>query len=145
MSMASSLEVRVPFLDRELVEFVAHHVPPRLKIKGFFHPSTKYIFRKAMGDALPQEVLKQPKANFGAPVDYWLSGELRGMVDDLLSDSQVRQRGLFEPAMVRKLVQEQREGKQDWSMQIWQLLTLETWQQTFTDRSNAVAGSAAAV
>jgi asparagine synthase (glutamine-hydrolysing) len=145
MSMASSLEVRVPFMDRELVEFVAQNVPPRLKIKGFFRPSTKHIFRKAMGDALPEEVFKQPKANFGAPVDYWLSGELRGMVDDLLSDSQVKQRGLFDPAMVRQLVQQQRDGKQDWSVQIWQLLTLEIWQQTFIDRSKALVGSAAAV
>jgi asparagine synthase (glutamine-hydrolysing) len=145
MSMASSLEVRIPFLDRELVEFVAHQVPPRLKIKGFLRPTTKYIFRKAMGAALPDAVLNQPKANFGAPVDYWLGNELRGMVDDLLCDSQVRQRGLFEPAMVRQLVQQQRDGKQDWSMQIWQLLTLEIWMQTFIDGSKALAGSAAAV
>ena len=97
MSMASSVEVRVPFLDRELAEFVAWNVPPNLKLKGFLRPTTKYIFRKAMQDVLPAEVLRQPKAGFAAPVDYWLAHDLKEMVDDLLSPSQLRQRGLFRP------------------------------------------------
>ncbi|HEY4901906.1 MAG TPA: asparagine synthase (glutamine-hydrolyzing), partial [Candidatus Sulfotelmatobacter sp.] len=88
MSMASSVEVRVPFLDRELAEFVAWNVPPRLKLKGFWKPTTKYILRKAMADVLPREVLQQPKAGFAAPVDYWLAHDLKEMVDDLLSSSQ---------------------------------------------------------
>src|SRR5258708_18637589 len=67
MSMASSVEVRVPFLDRELAEFVAWNVPPSMKLKGFFRPTTKYIFRKAMQHFLPREVLQQPKAGFAAP------------------------------------------------------------------------------
>src|SRR6185369_2077035 len=73
MSMASSVEVRVPFLDRELAEFVAWNVAPALKLKGRLRPTTKYIFRKAMGSLLPDEILRQPKAGFGAPVDYWLA------------------------------------------------------------------------
>ena len=133
MSMASSVEVRVPFLDRELAEFVAWNVPPRLKIKGFFRPTTKYIFRKAMQDILPREVLRQPKAGFAAPVDYWLAHDLKEMVDDLLSESRVRERGLFRPKAVRGFVEEHRSGVQDWSMQIWQFLTLELWMQTFLD------------
>src|SRR6185369_7144979 len=72
MSMASSVEVRVPFLDREFVEFVATNVPPKLKLKGFFQPSTKHILRKAMKEVLPSEVLQQSKAGFGAPIDCWL-------------------------------------------------------------------------
>src|SRR5260370_23728168 len=59
MSMACSVEVRVPFLDRELAEFVAWNVPPSMKLKGFFRPTTKYIFRKAMQDFLPREVLQR--------------------------------------------------------------------------------------
>jgi asparagine synthase (glutamine-hydrolysing) len=133
MSMASSVEVRVPFLDRELAEFVAWNVPPRLKIKGFARPTTKYIFRKAMQDLLPQEVLRQPKAGFAAPVDYWLAHDLKEMVDDLLSESRIRERGLFRPEAVRSFVDEHRRGEQDWSMQIWQFLTLEVWMQTFLD------------
>jgi asparagine synthase (glutamine-hydrolysing) len=134
MSMASSVEVRVPFLDRQFAEFVAAHVPPSLKLHGVIRPTTKYIFRRAMRGIVPDEVLRQPKAGFGAPIDYWLSGELRPLVDELLSDRRVAERGLFEPTAVRQLVREQRHGRHDWSLQIWQLLTLELWQQAFVDR-----------
>src|SRR6267142_347070 len=133
MSMASSVEVRVPFLDRELAEFVAWNVRPEWKLKGKWRPVTKYIFREAMRSMLPEEVLGQPKAGFAAPVDYWLANELRPMVDDLLSESQVRKRGLFRPEEVRRYVNEHRRGAEDWSMQIWQLLTLEIWMQLFLD------------
>ncbi|MGC2248859.1 MAG: asparagine synthase (glutamine-hydrolyzing), partial [Terriglobales bacterium] len=70
MSMASSVEVRVPFLDRHLAEFVAWNVKPQWKLKGKWRPTTKYIFRQAMRGMLPAEVLRQPKAGFAAPVDY---------------------------------------------------------------------------
>jgi asparagine synthase (glutamine-hydrolysing) len=133
MSMASSVEVRVPFLDRELAEFVAWNVKPEWKLKGKWRPVTKYIFREAMRSMLPGEVMRQPKAGFAAPVDYWLAHDLRPMVDDLLSETQVRRRGLFRPEVVRRYVDEQRRGAEDWSMQIWQLLTLEIWMQLFLD------------
>ncbi len=133
MSMASSVEVRVPFLDRELAEFVAWNVPPSLKLKGFARPTTKYIFRQAMRDILPREVLQQPKAGFAAPVDYWLAHDLKEMVDDLLSPAQLRSRGMFNPRAVQRLIDEHRSGRRDWSMQIWQFLTLELWMQTFLD------------
>ncbi|HLW85817.1 MAG TPA: asparagine synthase (glutamine-hydrolyzing) [Candidatus Sulfotelmatobacter sp.] len=133
MSMASSVEVRVPFLDRELAEFVAWKVPPRLKLKGSLRPTTKYIFRQAMRDILPQEVLRQPKAGFAAPVDYWLAHDLKEMADDLLSESQIRTRGLFRPEAVRRFANEHASGRQDWSMQLWQFLTLELWMQVFLD------------
>ena len=133
MSMASSVEVRVPFLDRELAEFAAWNIPPDLKLKGFFRPTTKHIFRQAMRDVLPAEVLRQPKAGFAAPVDYWLAHDLREMVDDLLSETNIRKRGLFRPEAVRRFVDEQRSGAEDWSMQIWQFLTLEHWMRIFLD------------
>lgn len=133
MSMASSVEVRVPFLDRQLAEFVAWNVRPEWKLKGKWRPVTKYIFREAMRSMLPEEVLQQPKAGFAAPVDYWLAHELRPLVDELLSESQVRRRGLFRPDTVRRFVDEHRRGDEDWSMQIWQLLTLEIWMQLFID------------
>ena len=104
-----------------------------LKLKGTVQPITKYIFRKAMRDVLPQEVLRQPKAGFAAPIDYWLANDLKPMVDDLLSESSVRQRGLFQPSVLRRYVDEHRAGTQDWSMQIWQFLTLELWMQMFLD------------
>jgi asparagine synthase (glutamine-hydrolysing) len=133
MSMASSVEVRVPFLDREFAEFAAWNIPPHMKLKGFLRPTTKYIFRKAMSGILPDEVLRQPKAGFAAPVDYWLANDLKEMVDDLLSESQIRRRGVFRPEAVQRFVNEHRKGAQDWSMQIWQFLTLELWQRTFMD------------
>jgi asparagine synthase (glutamine-hydrolysing) len=130
MSMASSVEVRVPFLDRELVEWVAGNVPPSLKLHG---GTTKHILREAMRPLLPPEVLTQKKAGFGAPADYWLANDLREMVDDLLSESRLKTRGLFDPAAVRRLVDEHRRGRQDWSAQVWQFLTLELWMRAFID------------
>ena len=130
MSMASSVEVRVPFLDWELAEWVAWNVPPQAKLKG---GTTKYILREAMRPLLPAEVLEQKKAGFFAPIDYWLAVDLCGMVDDLLSEANIKKRGLFNPRAVRRLINEQRKGREDWSMQIWQLLTLELWMQEFID------------
>ncbi|HKW16124.1 MAG TPA: asparagine synthase (glutamine-hydrolyzing) [Terriglobales bacterium] len=137
MSMACSVEVRVPFLDRELAEFVAWNVPPAMKLKGFLSPTTKHIFRKAMQGVLPGEVLRQPKAGFAAPVDYWLANELKEMASDLLSESRLRDRGLFSVEPVQRLLKEHNSGKQDWSMQIWQFLTLELWMQNFIDRQSS--------
>ncbi len=133
MSMASSVEVRVPFLDRELAEFAAWNIPPNLKLKGFFQPTTKHIFRQAMRDVLPAEVLRQPKAGFAAPVDYWLAHDLKEMVDDLLSETNIRNRGLFRPETVHHFIDQHRSGAEDWSMQIWQFLTLENWMRIFLD------------
>jgi len=141
MSMASSVEVRVPFLDRDLVEYVAWHVPPRLKLAGLFRPQSKYILRRAMRGILPDEVLRQRKAGFGAPIDYWLAYDLREMQADLLSERRIRGRGYFDPAAVRALVDEHASGRQDRSMQIWQLLTLELWLQTFVDRTPDAAAA----
>ncbi len=89
-----------------------------------------------MRDVLPSEVLRQPKSSFAAPIDYWLAHELREMADELLSDSRLRRRGLFSPQAVRRFISEHRSGAQDWSMQIWQFLTLELWMQTFLDATS---------
>lgn len=130
MSMASSVEVRVPFLDWELAEWVAASIPPTLKIKG---GTTKYILREAMRDVLPPEVLQQRKAGFFAPIDYWLTNDLREMVDDLLSGQRVRMRGLFNYDVIKRLYCEHTAGKKDWSFQIWLLLNFELWMQKFID------------
>jgi asparagine synthase (glutamine-hydrolysing) len=130
MSMASSVEVRVPFLDRELAEWVAWNVPPALKLRG---GTTKHILREAMRPLLPPEVLEQKKAGFGAPADYWLARDLPEMIDDLLCEKNLRARELFDPAAVRRLIDEQRSGRHDWSLQVWQFLTLELWMRAFID------------
>ncbi|MGD9855318.1 MAG: asparagine synthetase B, partial [Planctomycetaceae bacterium] len=133
MSMASSVEVRVPFLDRRLFDYAATQVRPDWKVSGFWRPTTKHILREAMRGLIPECVFRQPKAGFFAPVDGWLAGELRPLVEDLLNERQVRERGLFRPEQVRRLIDDHRAGRRNWSMQIWQLLTLELWMQTFCD------------
>jgi asparagine synthase (glutamine-hydrolysing) len=135
MSMASSVEVRVPFLDWQLAEWVFANIRPNLRLHGRLYPSTKYILRKAFRDLLGEEVLRQPKAGFGAPIDEWLRGDLREMVDDLLSEDHVRRAKYFAPESIAQIVREHRQGRGNWSMQIWQLLTLELWTQIFVEKS----------
>lgn len=132
-SMAASIEARVPFLDQNFAEFMATEVPPNLKAKGGPKPTTKHLLRLAMRGLLPDEVLDQPKAGFAAPVDYWIANELQEMVSDLTSEKRIKARGLFRYDTVERMKQEQRTGRRDWSMQLWQLVTLELWMQAFLD------------
>jgi len=129
-SMAANLEVRVPFLNTELVELSAR-IPSGLKIKGL---KRKYILKKAVESLLPHDVIWRRKAGFGAPVRSWLRGTLRPMVDDLLSDETIKRRALFEPAAVRKMIDDNMSGREDHSLQIFQLLTFEMWMQRFIDK-----------
>lgn len=130
LSSASSMETRVPFLDLELVEFMSR-VPPSLKLKGL--TNSKYILRRAMDGLLPDAVIHRRKAGFGAPIRRWLRQDLQGMVDDLLSPSRLRARGFFDPAAIRKLIEDDRSGVEDNSYRIWALLTLEVWMGLFID------------
>jgi len=139
MTSAASIEMRVPLLDAELVDFMAA-VPSGLKLRGA--RGSKYLFKKAMEGVLPSRVIHRGKAGFGAPIRAWLNGDLRGMVDDLLSDRAVRGRGLFEPAAVRRLIDDNRAGRRDTPFVLWSLLTLELWQRRFIDRpARAVRGT----
>ncbi|MEZ4415112.1 MAG: asparagine synthase (glutamine-hydrolyzing) [Gemmatimonadota bacterium] len=133
MSMASSVEVRVPLLDRPLVEFAFAEVAPDLKIHGHTRPVTKYVLRRALAGTVPDEVLSQPKAGFGAPHDHWLTHDLVGMVDEVLSFDQIRRRGILRPEVVRARIEAHRAGKTDLAYPVWQLLTLELWLRTFVD------------
>lgn len=139
MSMANSVEVRVPFLDAQFMQWAMSNIPPWFKLRG---GSTKDILRRAMADELPPEVLRQPKAGFGAPVEFWLPEQLREMVDDLLGEENVKRRALFSPDAVRQMVSEQRTGRRNWAYQIWQLLTLELWMQSFVDSPRPLAEAA---
>ncbi len=96
-----------------------------------------------MADVLPDEVLRQPKAGFAAPTDYWLAHDLTEMTDDLLSSSSIRGRGLFRADRVQTMISQHRAGTQDWSMQIWQLLTLELWMQSFMNGTRFQVGQTA--
>jgi len=130
MSMASSVEVRVPLLDDELVALAAR-IPSRLKLHG---TRRKYVFKKSQERVLPRSVVWRRKAGFGAPVRAWLGGDLAPMVADLLSEETVKRRGLVDPAAVRRLIAENSSGHADRTLQLYALLTLELWHQTFVDR-----------
>ena len=133
MSMASSVEVRVPFLSPNFAQWVASEVPPSMKLRGFWQPVTKYLLRRSMCGIIPAEVLQQRKAGFGGPTERWLTIDLKEMVHDLLAPERIRRRGFFKPASVTRMLHEHYSGAADWSYQIWQLLTLELWCQAFTD------------
>lgn len=128
-SMATTLEVRVPFLNRELVELAAR-MPPSLKLRGL---QRKYILKRAAEHRLPRDVVWRKKAGFGAPIRAWLRGPLRPLVNDLLSEETVRERRLFRPEEVRKVIDSNLSGREDWSLHVLQLLTLELWHRAFLD------------
>jgi asparagine synthase (glutamine-hydrolysing) len=130
MSMAASVEVRVPLLDDEIIA-LSGRLPPSLKLRRM---TRKYAFKRSMEGLIPSEVIWRPKAGFGAPIRAWLVGELKPMIDDLLSPSSVAARGLLDPAEVQTLIRDNDAGRADNALRIWALLTLELWQRTFIDR-----------
>lgn len=128
-SMAANLEVRVPFLNREMIALTAR-MPPELKLHGF---KRKYILKRALEKVLPREAVWRKKAGFGAPIRSWLRGPLQPLVNDLLSEETVRKRGLFRPEEVQRIINTNLSGREDYNLQVFQLLNLELWQRQFMD------------
>ena len=128
-SMAANLEVRVPFLNREMIEMAAR-MPPRLKLRGL---KRKYVLKRALETVLPKDVVWRKKAGFGAPIRSWLRGALRPMISDLLSEEAVKRRGMFRPSEVRRVLEANFSGREDYNLQVFQLLGLELWHRTFLD------------
>jgi asparagine synthase (glutamine-hydrolysing) len=129
MSMSTSIESRVPFLDHKLVEFAAR-LPDRLKLSGF---TTKRILRDAIRDLLPERILTRPKMGFPVPFGIWMRGGWNGVAHDVLLDSRARQRGLMNPHAVSALLRAHRDGRRSAGDAIWALLNLELWYRTFID------------
>jgi asparagine synthase (glutamine-hydrolysing) len=129
MSMAASIESRVPFLDHQLVEFAAV-LPPRLKLAGL---TTKRILREAARGLLPARILSRPKMGFPVPFGRWARGEWSGVVRDVLLDGRTRQRGLFAPPAVAALLDAHESGRTDAGDMLWSLVNLELWYRTFID------------
>ena len=129
--MAAGVEVRVPLIDLEVVDF-ATRIPPHLKQEGRVG---KAIFKRAMEPLLPRDVIYRGKSGFGAPLRRWLSVELRERVEDALSERSVRERGLFDPAAVRRLINLDRSGRVDGSYTIFSLMCIELWCRIFVDQS----------
>jgi len=129
MSMAASIESRVPFLDHKLVEFAAG-LPPRTKLRGF---TTKWILREAVREILPAEILTRKKMGFPVPFGIWMRGPWKDVARDVLLDVRSRQRGIIEPAAVERLISAHAAGEMEGADAIWSLLNLELWYRTHID------------
>jgi asparagine synthase (glutamine-hydrolysing) len=135
MSMAASLEARVPLLDHKLVEFAAT-IPPELKLKD---GTTKYVFKKAMEGILPPDIIHRPKHGFEVPLERWFRGDLSRTLADVLLADRTRARGIFDVDYVRTLIERQQHGRPLY-LQLWTLLTFELWcRQTLDVRAPASA------
>ena len=125
--MACSLEVRAPFLDHELVEFVMG-LPSEWKLKGF---TSKYILKKAVGNWLPDKVIKRPKKGFGVPIAKWVKGELKELFNDMLSSRRIREEGFFNPEYITRLLKDHLANKKDNRKQLWTLLVWALWMNRY--------------
>ena len=131
MSMAHSLEVRVPLLDVRLVEFMSR-LPGNMKVRGL---RLKYLLKRVASRLLPPEILRRRKAGFHVPIPRWLKTELREMVGDYLSADVVSRHGLFDPQVVSSLLNAHWRGRQDHSRNIWNLLMFSLWHERYLQRS----------
>jgi len=129
-SMAASLEVRVPFMDIDLLRLAAR-IPENVKLRG---RETKYVLKKAMGPLLPPEIIHRSKTGFGVPLRRWMRKDLKVTIDAVLSPDAIRRRGLFNQRAVAQILAQNDAGEADHAYLIYALLTLEIWMQTFIDR-----------
>jgi asparagine synthase (glutamine-hydrolysing) len=137
MSMANSLEARVPFLDHRVVEFAAK-LPARLKLRGL---TKKYILKQTMSRHLPAKVLNGKKRGFNVPIPGWLRHELRDMVHEVLGPQSLKQAGLFSPEIVSRMIRDHELMRVDYSRNIWCLLVFMLWYREYQrPRGNAELG-----
>lgn len=129
MSMAASIESRVPFLDHKLVEFTSS-LPERLKLRG---GTTKYILRESMKGFLPDAILNRSKMGFPVPIGAWFRGAYANVLDEYVLSDRAAQRGLFNSEFVRKLVEQHQRGQANHSERLWSLVNLEMWFRRFID------------
>jgi asparagine synthase (glutamine-hydrolysing) len=137
MSMAASIESRVPFLDHELVEH-AVALPERLKVHGW---STKLVLRKALDGRIPDEIMRRKKMGFPAPISRWLRGPFRSTTEELVAGPRALDRRWFEPDLLKRLVREHAEGTADHADRLWLLMNFEIWQRTFLEGNQSVPAS----
>jgi asparagine synthase (glutamine-hydrolysing) len=135
MSMAASIESRVPFLDHKFVEHVVT-LPGRYKLRGW---QTKAVLRGALRDLIPPQILARRKMGFPVPVGRWLRGPFWPMVEEFVVGPRALQRGLFEPSFLRRLADEHRTGRAEHGDRLWLLANLEIWQRIFLDGEGVAA------
>jgi asparagine synthase (glutamine-hydrolysing) len=130
ITMATSVEARVPFLDHHLVEY-AMGLPRSLKVQG---RSGKHILKRALEDVLPHDLLYSPKRGFGAPVREWFRNGLGSWFDSHLMNSTMRRRDFFDYDFIANMLDEHRRGARDWGFHLWALLNLSLWYERWIDR-----------
>jgi len=129
MSMAHSIESRVPLLDNEVIDF-ASTLPASLKIKN---GRRKHVLKEVAATLLPRDILNRKKQGFGVPLGTWFRGNLRELFADTLLSPSSLQRGYFQPAFVRRIVDEHLAGTRDHTLRLWQLVVFEKWQQQYVN------------
>ncbi|HUF48546.1 MAG TPA: asparagine synthase (glutamine-hydrolyzing) [Vicinamibacterales bacterium] len=132
-TMAHGLEARSPFLDHDLLAFAAR-LPVSMKLRG---GTQKYLLRRLARELLPPALVNRPKMGFGVPIDVWFRRDLRDMAHDVLLGSAARSRGYFNMGVVEQYLAEHESGRRSRHAQLWNLLMLELWHQTFVDRPAA--------
>lgn len=129
LGMASGVEVRVPYLDIDLVEF-STKIPPSLKLKG---NTTKYLLKRVAEKYLPNEVIYRPKTGFGAPVRKWIKNDMNSFINDYLSQESIEKRKIFNYDKIKELIDLNASKKEDLAYPIWSLLAIESWLRQFHD------------
>ncbi|SEP54782.1 asparagine synthase (glutamine-hydrolyzing) [Flavobacterium urocaniciphilum] len=132
LSMATGVEVRVPYLDVELVNF-STNIPPEFKLKG---KEAKYLLKKVAERYLPHDVIYRPKTGFGGPVREWILNDMDAIINDYLSKETITKRGIFNYEKVQQLIADNKKGTKDVSYPIWSLLAIESWMRQFVDKNN---------
>jgi asparagine synthase (glutamine-hydrolysing) len=127
MTMAASIESRVPFLDHELAGYVSS-LPDRCRVNGL---ETKWILRRAGRELIPRAILERPKVGFRVPVNEWFRGPLKAHLREHLLGADSRTRGYYEPRALEKTVQEHVDGRQNHEKLLWSLLNLEIWHRQY--------------
>ena len=123
-SMAASTEVRVPFIDREVIK-LAFQINDKLKIRG---NNQKYILKKVAEHWLPNEIIYRPKSGFTLPLRAWINKDLKSLVSEyILSENGIKKRNIFKDTFLKKIIEDEYNNVEDNSQKIWQLLTLEQW------------------
>ena len=127
MTMAASIESRVPFLDHELAGYVSS-LPDRYRVKGL---TTKWILREAGRNLIPDAILKRPKVGFRVPVNKWFQGPLKGYLCDHLKGRDSKTRAYFDPQVLDRVIDDHIDGKQNHEKLLWALLNLEIWHRQY--------------
>jgi asparagine synthase (glutamine-hydrolysing) len=131
--MAHGLEVRVPYTDHKLLEFLGR-VPWQAKLHG---KQTKYLLRQAAQSWVPENILKRGKMGLNPPMGVWLRQHLRPLLSEYLSPDQIKRRGYFDPGTVQELIQDLMTGRRDYSLHLWALISFEEWHRQYLDLNPA--------